>query len=138
MAIFQSCVISRNFLYSIFISPFHSASSEDSAENHDEREVAVASAASMASNEEDGPEEAMNLVVAKSPVVDGEAIDEEEAEALEVTKLLSGGIMETQFGDLMMATSGRTPTPPMEDTGKLLFKKKVVMVSDNLVIFFGK
>ena len=78
----------------------------------------MASAASMASNEEDGPEEAMNLVVAKSPVVDGEAIDEEEAEALEVTKLLSGGIMETQFGDLMMATSGRTPTPPMEDTGK--------------------
>ena len=98
----------------------------------------MASAASMASNEEDGPEEAMNLVVAKSPVVDGEAIDEEEAEALEVTKLLSGGIMETQFGDLMMATSGRTPTPPMEDTGKLLFKKKVVMVSDSLVIFFGK
>ena len=61
----------------------------------------MASAASMASNEEDGPEEAMNLVVAKSPVVDGEAIDEEEAEALEVTKLLSGGIMETHFGDLM-------------------------------------
>ena len=87
----------------------------------------MASAASMASNEEDGPEEAMNLVVAKSPVVDGEAIDEEEAEALEVTKLLSGGIMETQFGDLMMATSGRTPTPPMEDTGKLLFKKNVVI-----------
>ena len=81
----------------------------------------MASAASMASNEEEGPEEAMN---AKSPV---DVIDEEEAEAREVTKLLSGGIMETQFGDLMMATSGRTPTPPMEDTGKLLFKKNVVI-----------
>lgn len=95
-----------------FISPAcqsnnHSASSEDSAENHDEREAA----SSMASNEEEE---------VKSPVQ--EEIDEEEEEAKEVTKLLSGGIMETQFGDLIFsANRGETPTPPMEDTGMCSF-----------------
>lgn len=94
---------------SIKYSPrFCSASSEDSAENHDEREAA--SAASLASNEEEEEEETMS----KSP----EAVDEEAEEAREVTKLLSGGLIETQFGDLMMSASGRTPTPPMEDTGR--------------------
>lgn len=93
-----------------FISPAcqsnnHSASSEDSAENHDEREAA----SSMASNEEEE---------VKSPV-QNEEIDEEEEEAKEVTKLLSGGIMETQFGDLIFSANRETPTPPMEDTGNL-------------------
>ena len=97
-----------------FISPAcqsnnHSASSEDSAENHDERRDAV-SASSMASNEEED-------TISKSPVV----VDEEAEEAREVTKLLSGGIMETQFGDLMMSANRETPTPPMEDTGKDFF-----------------
>ena len=41
--------------------------------------------------------------------------DEDAEEVREVTKLLSGGIMETQFGDLnVFANANRdTPTPPM-------------------------
>ena len=33
----------------------------------------------------------------------------------EVTQLLSGGIIETQFGELMMSARNETPTPPVED-----------------------
>ena len=115
---------------SIEYSPrFCSASSEDSAENHDEREAA--SAASLASNEEEEEEETMS----KSP----EAVDEEAEEAREVTKLLSGtgtnllsgGILETQFGDLMMSASGRTPTPPMEDTGRSFYSIAVKQSFDH-------
>ncbi len=85
-----------------FISPAcqsnnHSASSEDSAENHDERENAASSLAST------------------------EDVDDEAEEAKEVTKLLSGGIMETQFGDLLLANRETTPTPPIEDTGNLKY-----------------
>lgn len=95
-----------------FISPAcqsnnHSASSEDSAENHDEREAA----SSMASNEDEE-----------------KVVDEEAEEAKEVTKLLSGGIMETQFGDLIFSANRETPTPPMEDTGK----------DDSFILFWGK
>jgi hypothetical protein len=97
-----------------FISPAchssnnQSASSEDSAENHEERQVA--SSASVASTE--GEEDTL----AKSPET-ASFIDEEAEEAKEVTKLLAGGIMETQFGDLMMSASRETPTPPIDETG---------------------
>ena len=124
-----------------FISPAcqsnnHSASSEDSAENHDEREKAAVSmeAASTMDMEMD----ASSADGAASTASMEPEEDDEEAEAREVTKLLSGGIMETQFGDLMSAVNRETPTPPMEDTGKLAnfhfanlgrFVKKKIIVS---------
>ena len=48
--------------------------------------------------------------------------DEDAEEVREVTKLLSGGIMETQFGDLnVFANANRdTPTPPMTGMNILL------------------
>ncbi len=36
---------------------------------------------------------------------------------LKVTQLLAGGIIETQFGELMMSARNETPTPPVEDDG---------------------
>jgi hypothetical protein len=86
-----------------FISPAcnshnHSASSEDSADNHDER---VAAASVISEDDE--------LKFRR---------DSELAEAGEVTQLLSGGIIETQFGELMMSARNETPTPPVEDTGE--------------------
>ena len=42
---------------------------------------------------------------------------DETEEVREVTKLLSGGIMETQFGDLNVFANRDTPTPPVDETG---------------------
>jgi hypothetical protein len=93
-----------------FISPAcqsnnQSASSEDSAENHDEREAT----SSMASIEDD------ERTLAKSPVVEAAEEDDsdETEEVRQVTNLLAGGIMETQFGELNFANRD-TPTPPIE------------------------
>jgi hypothetical protein len=91
-----------------FISPAcnsnnHSASSEDSAENHEER-VAAASVIS-----EDDEQKFRR---------DSDEVDETDRHN-EVTQLLSGGIIETQFGELMMSARNETPTPPVEDSGTL-------------------
>ncbi len=95
-----------------FISPVskssnnQSASSEDSAENVEERSAVTGTGS-------DDP-------VAGGPVLPVAEVDsdEEAKEAEEVTKLLSSGVMETQFGELMMSASRETPTPPAEETGK--------------------
>ncbi|TRY71111.1 hypothetical protein TCAL_02398, partial [Tigriopus californicus] len=89
-----------------FISPAgtsnnHSASSEDSAENHAEREHSPES------------EEGHHSVEVK------DTLDEEEAESMEVTKLLAsaGG---AKLDELLKSSREETPTPPIEDNDSTL------------------
>ena len=46
---------------------------------------------------------------------------DENEEVREVTKLLSGGIMETQFGELNVFANRDTPTPPVDETGTVYY-----------------
>ena len=67
--------------------------------------------------------------------------DEDAEEVREVTKLLSGGIMETQFGDLnVFANANRdTPTPPMTGMNILLeFYLMEVRKSIAFLALFGQ
>jgi len=90
-----------------FISPACNSNnqSEDSAENHEER---VAAASVISEDDE--------LKFRR----DSEDTDEPDHRGNEVTQLLSGGIIETQFGELMMSARNETPTPPVEDNGSTL------------------
>ena len=92
-----------------FISPACNSNnqSEDSAENHEER-VAVASVIS----EDD------EMKFRRDSEDTDEPDHHRSGGANEVTQLLSGGIIETQFGELMMSARNETPTPPVEDGGE--------------------
>ena len=92
-----------------FISPACNSNnqSEDSAENHEER---VATASVISEDDE--------LKFRR----DSEERDEpDHHRGGEVGQLLSGGNIETQFGELMLSARNETPTPPVEDNGTYLF-----------------
>ena len=108
-----------------------SSASEDSAENREERE-SVERASSVGSDrhsdiasmpERTGTEKRESVssdkegIAIQSQNIEDDS-DEESKEHQEVTKLLSGGIIETQFGELMATVNRETPTPPVEENGK--------------------
>ena len=117
-----------------------SSSSEDSAENREERESVeracsvgsdrqsdVASVASVheqihfekRESVSSNKDEEGSLNVEENDIEDSD--DEEAKEHQEVTKLLSGGGMfDPQLGDLMASVNRGTPSPPVEENGKCL------------------
>lgn len=111
-----------------------SSSSEDSAENREERE-SVERACSVGSDRQSDAASVTSvheLIKRESMSSDKDegrmdmetkemedSDDEEAKEHQEVTKLLSGGgMMDPQLGDLMASVNRGTPTPPVEENGK--------------------
>lgn len=117
-----------------------SSSSEDSAENREERESVeracsvgsdrqsdVASVASVHEHIQVEKRESVSSNIDEEGSMDVEekdiddSDDEEAKEHQEVTKLLSGGGMfDPQLGDFMASVNRETPTPPVEENGSTL------------------
>ena len=108
-----------------FISPActsnnQSASSEDSAENHADREASPGSPTPP-------------VVVTTSSSKKEEEIDEEELESIEVTRLLassagSAGGAPASLDDLMKSASRETPTPPIDEDNNGERRANIILI----------
>ena len=110
-----------------------SASSEDSAENREERESVERASSVGSDRQSDAASVHESTAVEKRESISSkneehevedkekdieESDDEEAREHQEVKKLLSGGGMDPLIGELMASANRETPTPPAEENGK--------------------